>query len=51
VVKYLIYNYGWEKMQNLMVVFKEGSTYDKALTKIYGFDTNGLDSAWSLSLK
>jgi hypothetical protein len=50
IVELLINEYGQEKMLNLLNVFKQGSTYDDALTTVYGFDTNGLDNAWRLSL-
>ena len=50
IVEFLINEYGQEKMLNLLNVFKQGSTYDDALMTIYGFDTNGLDDTWRLSL-
>jgi hypothetical protein len=45
-VSYLIDTYGWEKMRQLLAVFKEGSTYDGALKKVYAFDTSGLEKEW-----
>jgi hypothetical protein len=27
-------------------LFKEGNTYDEALTQVYGFDQDGLDALW-----
>jgi len=50
IVKYLLDTYGREKMSELLKVFKEGSRYDDALQKIYGFDMDGLDAQWRLSL-
>ncbi len=50
IVEFLVNEYSQEKMLNLLNVFKQGSTYDDALTTVYGFDTNGLDNAWRLSL-
>ena len=50
VVKYLLDTYGREKMAELLNVFKEGSRYDDALQKVYGFDMDGLDAQWRLSL-
>jgi hypothetical protein len=50
VVQFLIDTYGRDKMAALLATFKEGSTYDSALRKVYGLDTNGLDSAWQASL-
>jgi hypothetical protein len=37
-------------MAELLKVFKEGSRYDDALQKVYGFDMDGLDAQWRLSL-
>jgi len=33
-------------MLQLLEAFKEGSTYDGALEKVFGFDMDGLDSSW-----
>lgn len=51
VVRYMIDTYGWEKMRLLISIFKEGSTYDKALQTVYSFDIDGLDTEWKASLK
>lgn len=45
-VEFLIGNYGREKMLELLNVFREGSSYDGALEKVYGFDMDGLDALW-----
>jgi len=45
-VKYLLDNYGQDKMLDLLTVLKQGSTYDEALTEVYGFDIDGLDASW-----
>lgn len=45
-VTYLVETYGWTKMQELLAVFKDGSSYDNALKKVYGFDMDGLDRQW-----
>lgn len=45
-VEFLISNYGQSKMLELLNTFKEGSGYDEALEKVYGFDMDGLDSLW-----
>jgi hypothetical protein len=50
IVSYLIETYGWEKMRELLAVFKDGSTYDGALKKVYALDTAGLESAWKAYL-
>ena len=46
IVDFLISHYGEDKMLKLLTVFSQGSTYDNALTTVYGFDITGLDSAW-----
>jgi hypothetical protein len=43
---YLINIFGWEKINQLLAIFKDGSTYDKAMLKVYGADTNALDQQW-----
>ena len=45
-VEFLIITYGQEKMLELLKTFREGSSYDGALEKVYGFDMDGLDSLW-----
>ncbi len=49
-VEYLLHNYGQQKMLNLLTILKYGSTYDEALTEIYGFDVDGLDVCWRETL-
>jgi hypothetical protein len=49
-VEYLLDNYGQDKMLNLLTVLKQGSTYDEALTQVYGFDIDGLDAGWRATL-
>ncbi|MFQ6122019.1 MAG: peptidase MA family metallohydrolase [Dehalococcoidales bacterium] len=44
--EFLISNYGQSKMLELLNTFSEGSSYDGALNKVYGFDMDGLDSLW-----
>ena len=50
VVRYMIDTYGIDKMADLLAVYKQGSTTDKALTKVYGFATDELDARWRASL-
>ncbi len=50
VVKYLIDNFGREKMAQLMATFKEGTTQETALTQVLGLSTEGLDAQWRESL-
>jgi len=49
-VKYLLDNYGQDKMLDLLALLKQGSTYDEALTEVYGFDMDGLDARWRATL-
>ncbi|MDD4923340.1 MAG: peptidase MA family metallohydrolase [Dehalococcoidales bacterium] len=46
IVAFLIERYGQQKMHRLLMVFKDGSTYDNALLEVYGFDLAGLNSLW-----
>jgi len=45
-VEFLINNYGSDKMLKLLNTFRQGSSYDGALGKVYGFDMDGLDTRW-----
>ncbi|HEU65058.1 MAG TPA: peptidase MA domain-containing protein [Chloroflexi bacterium] len=49
-VEYLLNNYGRDRMLDLLNLLKEGATYDKALTEVYGFDIDGLDVNWRETL-
>ncbi len=51
VVKYLIDTYGQKKMFELLSTFKQGSGYDDALNKVYGFDMDGLNARWRASFE
>ena len=48
VVEFMVDSFGWEKMRQLLDAFKDGSTNDKALLTVYGFDVNGLESQWKV---
>jgi hypothetical protein len=50
IVTFMINTYGKAKMRELLGVFQQGSGYDEALMKVYGFDQDGLDSLWRKSL-
>jgi hypothetical protein len=50
IVSYLISTYGKDKMAALESAFQQGSTYDGALQKVYGFDMDGLNNAWQATL-
>ena len=45
-VEFLIASYGQGKMLELLTTFSQGSGYDGALEKVYGFDMDGLDALW-----
>jgi hypothetical protein len=49
-VKFLIDSYGGDKMTKLLAVFKQGSSCDAALEKVYGFDMDRLEELWRASL-
>jgi len=46
IVEFMISNYGRDRMLELLNTFREGSSYDGALNKVYGFDMDGLDELW-----
>lgn len=50
IVKYLVETYGAEKMAELLKTFKQGSTTEDALKKVYGFDVDGLEAKWRASI-
>jgi hypothetical protein len=45
-VEFLITSYGQAKMLELLETFSQGSTYDGALERVYGFNMDGLDKLW-----
>ena len=49
-VDYLLDTHGWPKMQELLAVFSQGSTDEKAIQQVYGFDYDELEPAWRQSL-
>jgi hypothetical protein len=51
VVAYLIDEFGRDNMLELLNTFANGSGYDEALIKVYGFDMDGLNAAWRASLE
>lgn len=46
VLEFLITNYGQGSMLGLLNILGEGSSYDGALDKVYGFDMDGLNTLW-----
>ena len=49
-MNYLIETRGWDKMQELLDVFSQGSTDEKAILEVYGWDYDTLESLWRGSL-
>ena len=45
-VEFLIQYYGKDKMLRLLDLLKEGNSCDEAMTEVYGFDQDGLDTLW-----
>ena len=50
IVLYLIQEYGADRMNELFSTFKEGSSVDDALIKVYGFNRDELDNEWRASV-
>jgi hypothetical protein len=50
VVSFLVDTQGEEKFAQLFAALKEGTTIDKALQAVYGFDQDGLENAWRESV-
>jgi len=50
IVNFLIQNYGHDKMNSLLIAFRDGKSDDEALTSVYGFNVDGLEDAWRQSL-
>ena len=46
VTKFLIETHGQEKMTSLLVSLRDGVTIDEALMQTYGFNIDGLETAW-----
>ncbi|MGA2367835.1 MAG: peptidase MA family metallohydrolase [Dehalococcoidia bacterium] len=46
VVEFLLNKYGNDNMNKLLVTLNNGYSMDDALTKVYGFNMDELDSAW-----
>lgn len=50
VVRFMIETQGQEKMSELLTALRDAKPIDDALLEVYGFDTDGLDSAWRESV-
>lgn len=49
-VNFLLESYGPEKMQELLLTLAAAAGYDEALEQVYGFNTDGLETAWRESI-
>lgn len=49
-VKFLLEKYGRDKMTSLLLALRDGNTPDEALSTVYGFNVDGLEDAWRLSV-
>lgn len=45
-VRFLLAEYGREKLQQLLLTLADGANYDTALEQVYGFNIDGLELAW-----
>jgi hypothetical protein len=45
-IDFLISKYGQAQMLELLLAFREGSSYNGSLEEVYGFDMNGLNTLW-----
>jgi hypothetical protein len=45
-VKFLIDQYGQDKMLDFLSKLRDGATVDEALQQVYGFDIEGFEDAW-----
>jgi hypothetical protein len=50
IVKFLIEDYGRDKMTALLLTLRDGTTIDAALQTVYGFNVEGLEDAWRNSI-
>ncbi len=50
IVLYLLQQYGTDKMNELFSTFKEGSSVEDALQRVYGLDRETLDNDWRASV-
>lgn len=49
-VAYLLDTYGQEKMQELLLTLAGAAGYDQALEQVYGFNADGLETAWRAAI-
>ncbi len=50
VVAYLIGEYGWNKMSELLTMYREGTTNELALSTVYGLSISTLETRWKASI-
>jgi hypothetical protein len=50
VVNFMTSTYSHDKMTALLLDLRDGQTTDEALQAVYGFNVDGLDNAWRLSI-
>ena len=50
VTKFLVETQGQEKMTSLLLSLQDGMTIDEALRQTYGFNVDGLETAWRTSI-
>jgi hypothetical protein len=50
IVKFLIEQYSRDQMTSLLLALRDGMTPDEALQSVYGFNVDGLESAWRASI-
>lgn len=49
-VAFLLDTYGQQAMQQLLRVLANGAAYDQALAEVYGFNADGLETAWRAAI-
>lgn len=49
-VSFLLDTYGQQAMQQLLRALADGAVYDEALEEVYGFNTDGLETAWRVAI-
>jgi len=49
-VRFLIEKFGQQKMTSLLEALRDGNPIDQALIKVYGFDVDGLEDAWRVTI-
>ncbi|MCB8950400.1 MAG: hypothetical protein H6650_00145 [Ardenticatenales bacterium] len=49
-VAFLLQTYGQEAMRQYLRALADGDTYDQALQNVYGFNTDGLETAWRAAI-